>query len=119
MQIEVLEQFFFDAGANAVAEERAVGHDDRGPARLRRAFELAHDELEEEQSSFGSLFIFGKVAEDASLFFAAERRVGHDDIDPVFVADFSQRESEGCSRINLRGFQSVQNKIHLSQQIRK
>ena len=70
------------------------------PARrsqlLRRALELAHDQLEKEQRGFGGLLVFGKVAEDAALFFAAEGRVGHDDIDSVSVADFSSVESEGC-----------------------
>ncbi len=90
VKIEVFEQFFFDAGADAVAEEGAVGNDDGSPARFGRALELAHDQLKKEQRGFGGLFIFGKVAEDAALFFAAEGRVGHDDIDAVSVADFSQ-----------------------------
>ena len=89
VEIEVLEQFFLDAGADAVAEERAVGHDDRGAAGFRRALEFAHDELKKQQSGFRGLLVFGEVAEDAALFFAAKRRVGHDDIDAVFVADFS------------------------------
>ena len=32
MQVELFEQFVLDAGADAVAEERAVGHDHAGPA---------------------------------------------------------------------------------------
>ena len=119
MEIEVFEQFFFDAGADAVAEERAVGHDDGGSAGFGRALELAHDELEEEQRGFGGLFVFGKVAEDAALFFAAEGRVGHDDIDAVSVADFSQREAQAVQRIDLRRFQTVQDQIHLREQIRQ
>ena len=35
VEIEVFEQFLLDAGADAVAEERAVGNDDRGSARFR------------------------------------------------------------------------------------
>ncbi len=56
--------------------------------------ELAHDELKKQQRGFGGLFVFGEIAEDAALFFAAERRIGQDDIDAVFVADFSQSERE-------------------------
>ena len=74
MEIEVLEQFFLDPRANPVAEERAVGHDDAGSAWFGLTFELTHDELEKEQCCFGSLLVFGKVAEDAALFLAAEGR---------------------------------------------
>ena len=81
--------------------------------------ELAHDELEEEQSGFGGLLVFGEVAEDAALFFAAEGRVGHDDIDAVSVADLAERKAKAVQRIDLRRFQAVQNQVHLGQQIRK
>ena len=33
VQVEVFEQFFLDAGADAIAEESAVGHDDSGRRR--------------------------------------------------------------------------------------
>ena len=64
---------------------------------LRRASELAHDELKEEQRGFGGLLVFGKVAEDAALFLAAEGRVGEDDVDAVFVADLAQREAQAVA----------------------
>ncbi len=48
VKVEVFQQLFFDPRADAVAEERAVGHDDRGSARFRLPSELAHNELEEE-----------------------------------------------------------------------
>ena len=102
VEVELLEQFFLDAGADAVAEERAVGHDDGGSAWFRRALELAHDELEEQQRGLGGLLVFGEVAEDAALFFAAEGRVGQDDIDAVSVADLAQREAQAVQRIDLR-----------------
>ena len=108
VKIEVFEQFFFDSRADAVAEERAVGHDDRGSARFRLALELAHDELEKQQCGFGGLLVFGKIAEDAALFFAAEGRVGHDDIDAVSVTDLAQREAQAVQWIDLRRFQTVQ-----------
>ena len=65
------------------------------------------------------MFVFGKVAEDAALFFAAEGRVGHDHIDAVAVTDLAQRKTQAVQRIDLRRFESVQNEIHLSQQIRQ
>ena len=55
---------------------------------------LAHDELEEEQRGFGGLFVFGEIAVNAALFFAAEGRVGEDHIHAVFVADFGELEAK-------------------------
>ena len=81
--------------------------------------QLAHDELEEEQSGFGGLLVFGKVAEDAALLFAAEGRIGHDHIDAVSVADLAQRKAQAVERIDLRRLQAVQDQIHLRQQIRQ
>ena len=101
MEVELLEQFFLDAGADAVAEQRAVGHDDGGAARLAGAApELAHDELKEEQRGLGGLLVVGEVAEDAALFLAAEGRVGQDDVDAVLVADLRELESEGVAGID-------------------
>ena len=108
MEIEVFEQFLFDAGADTVAEECTVRDDYSGstafvpvltlpsPASGRgraRAFEFAHDQLQKQQGGFGGLLVFGKVAEDAAFFFAAEGRVGHDDIDPVLITDLSKGEA--------------------------
>ena len=45
MEVKLLEQFLLDAGADAVTEEGAIGHDDARPARLGRSLELTHDEL--------------------------------------------------------------------------
>src|SRR5262249_38155556 len=92
VEIKVFEQFLLDSGADAVAEERAVWDDDRSAARFRRTFKFAHDELQEEQRGFGGLFVLREVTKDATFFLAAEGRVGHDDINPVFVADFAQRK---------------------------
>jgi hypothetical protein len=94
------QQFFFDPRADAVAEERAVGHDDGGAAWVWRALEFAHDELEEEHFGFGGLLVFGEVTEDAALFFA-ERRIGHDHIDAVAVADLAKRIPQAIQRIDL------------------
>ena len=44
VQVELLEQFLLDAGADAVAEERAVGHD-HGGARGRRLLSAARRSL--------------------------------------------------------------------------
>ena len=68
---------------------------------------------------FRRFFVLGKVAENAALFFAAERRIGHDHIDAVSVADLAERKAQAVQRIDLRRFESVQNEIHLSQQIRQ
>jgi hypothetical protein len=94
MEIELIEQFLFDAGADAIAEECAVRDDHSGAAGVRWAFELAHDELEKKQCRFRALFILREITQDAALFFAAEGWVGHDDIDTVSVADFPQWETE-------------------------
>ena len=102
VEIEVFEQFFLDAGADTIAEQRAVGDDDARSAspgisdlngesqRRGRAgtAKLAHDELEKEQGGFGSLLVFWKVGEDAALFFAAEGGIGQDDVHTIAVADF-------------------------------
>ena len=61
VEVELLEQFFLNARADAVAEECAVGNDDTGSARLRLTPEFAHNELEKEQGGFSRLFVFGKV----------------------------------------------------------
>ena len=41
MEIEILEQLFFDPRANPIAEKRAVGNDDGGSAWFGRALEFA------------------------------------------------------------------------------
>jgi len=96
-----------------------LGTNDGRSSWFGRAFEFAHDELEKQQGGFGGLFVFGKVAENAPLFFAAEGRVGHNDIDGVAVANLSQRKAQAVQRIDLRRFKSVQDEIHLRQQIRQ
>jgi hypothetical protein len=97
-------------GADAIAEEGAVGHDDGGAtagaglAVARRGAEtpqLAHDELEEEQGGFGGLLVFGEVAQDAALLLAAEGRVGEDHVHAVLVADLAELEAEAVLRVSL------------------
>ena len=100
MEIEILQQFFLDAGADAVAEEGAVGNDDRCSAASRvlrfeiahfrigaGAAELAHNELEKEQRGFRGLLVFRKVGEDAALFFSAEGRIRQNNIHAISIAD--------------------------------
>ena len=118
MEVEILEQFFFDASADAVAEERAVGHDHRGACRASGgASQLAHDELEEEQGRLGGLRVGGKIALDAFFFLAAERRVGEDDVHAVPVADLGELLAERVAVVDLRGVQTVQQEVHLAEQI--
>ena len=61
-RLKFLEKLFFDASANPIAEEHAVGNDNRGAAWFRLALELARDELKEKQRGFGGLFVLGEVA---------------------------------------------------------
>jgi len=61
MKIESLSSSSFDAGADPVAKECTVGHNDGSPARFGRALEFTHDELEEKKRGFGGLLVFGKL----------------------------------------------------------
>ena len=61
----------------------------------------------------------GKVGEDAALFFAAEGRIGQDDVHAIFVADFLQWKAEAVEGVDLGRFQSVEEEVHLREQIRK
>ena len=121
VEVELLEQLLLDAGADAVAEEGAVGDDDGGagrPARRRRpAVQLAHDELQEEQRRLGGLLVLGEVALDALLLLAAEGRIGEDHVHPVLLADLGQLEAQGVARVDLRGVEAVQEQVHLAEQI--
>ena len=81
------------------------------------ALQLAHDELEEQQSRFRRLHVLGEVVQDAALLLAAEGRVGHDDLDALSVADLAQRKAQAVPRIDLRRLETVQHQIHLRQQI--
>src|ERR1041384_1847133 len=84
-----------------------------------RASELAHDELKKEQRGFGGLLVFGKIGEDAALFFSAEGRIGQDNIYAVSIADFFQREPQTIDGSDLRLFQAMQKKIHVREQVGK
>ena len=59
------------------------------------------DELEEEKRGFGGLFIFGEVGEDTAFFLAAERRVGHDEVHAVSIADFAQGKTKRIFRVDI------------------
>lgn len=48
VEVELFEQFLFDAGADAIAEKHAIGHDHAASAAFGAAHgtaELSHDEL--------------------------------------------------------------------------
>jgi hypothetical protein len=64
--------------------------------------------LQEQEGRFGRLLVFGEVAQDAALLFAAERRIGQDDVHPVAVANPVERESQAVLGVDLRAFQPVQ-----------
>lgn len=117
VQVELFQQFLFDAGAHAVAEEGAIGHDDGGASGRGRAFELAHDELQEEQGGFGALLIRREVVEDAALLFSAKRRIGENDVDALAISYLADGHVEAVAQRDLRRFQPVQQQVHLGQQI--
>lgn len=81
--------------------------------------EFPHDELEEEKGRFGGPLVFREIAEDAPFLFAAEGWICQDDVYPVFVADLPEREPQTITGINLRGFQAMQEQIHLAKEVRK
>ena len=84
VQVEFLEEFFLDPGADAIAEERAVGNDDRGSsgtvAPCSRLLEPAHDELQEQQGRFAGLLVGWEVVANAGFLFAAKRGIGEDHV---------------------------------------
>ena len=90
--------------AHAVAEQRAVGHDHRGPARASASLpQLPHDELQEQQRRLGGLLVVREVVLDALLLLAAERRVGQDHVHAVLVADLGELDVAGCSPSSICG----------------
>ena len=122
VQVEFLQQFFFDAGADAIAEEDAVGDNHAAPAGFETAHrppQLAHNELQEKQRRLRRLLVLGEIAQDAALFFAPKGRVGHDHVHAVLVAHFPQRFIEGIVRSDLRIFKAMEQQIHLAEQIRQ
>ena len=76
-----------------------------------------HDELQKKQRGFGGLFVFGKIALDAALFLAAEGRIGKNEVHAVALANVGQFEAQGIAGINLRGVQTVEQEVHLTEQI--
>src|SRR5262249_35511323 len=84
-----------------------------GPAKL------AHNQLQEEKRGFGGLLVLREVAEYPPLFFAAERRIGHDGVHPVFIADLAQREAKGIFGIDLGVLQAMQEQVHFAEQVRQ
>ncbi len=102
VQVELGQQFLLDPGAHAIAEQRAVGHDHAGPAAFLRsrpwAFQLPHDELQEQQGRFRGLLVGREVAPNPRLFLPAERRVGQDHVHSVPVADLGELDAPDCCR---------------------
>jgi len=119
VEVELLQQFLLDPGADAIAEEQAVGHDDGRAAGIAtgRAPELAHDELEEEQRGLGGLLVGGEVVEDTALLLAAEGRVCEDDIHAVVVADLGDLHGEGVAVLDVGVFEPVQEEVHLHEHV--
>ncbi len=75
--------------------------------------------LKKQKSRFRCLFVAREICENAALFFATKRRIREDDINAIFLADFSDFNRERVVRADLRRFQPVQQQIHLREQIRQ
>jgi hypothetical protein len=75
--------------------------------------------LQKEQGGFRCLHIGREVGFDAGFFFAAEGRVGEDDVDAFAVADFADAPFQSVAVGDLRRFQTMQQQIHLRQHIRQ
>src|SRR5439155_7757173 len=121
VEIEFFEQFLFDAGADAISEEDAVRYDHATSATLRAAngtAEFSHNKLQEQERGFGGLFVFRKIRENPPLLLTAEGRIGHDDIHAIFVADLAQRKTKRVFGVNVRILETVQEQVHLAEQIR-
>ena len=73
--------------------------------------------MQEEERRLGGLLVVGEVALDALFLLAAEGRVGHDHIHPVLLADLGELETQGVARIDLRGIETVEEEVHLAEQI--
>ena len=113
MQVEITQQLLLDAGRDAVAEERAVGHDHTAaPA----GFERAHDELHEEQGGLAGTRGFGEVQLDAGFLLAAEGRVGDDDLEAVLFADLVERVAQGIIAAAVGRLPAVQQQVHGAEQ---
>ena len=115
MQVELLEQLLLDAGAHAVAEQRAVWYDHGSTACLRHASQLSHDELEEEQRGLACLLVLEEVAQDASLFLTAERRIGQDHIYPFARSDLGDLHGQRVGIGDAGVLQAVEQQVHLRQ----
>ena len=109
VEVELFEQPFFDAGADAIAKESSVGHNDGSTPRFAvvffRPFEQAHVELEKQKRRFRGLKIIGKIRFDTSLFLTSERGIGENDIHSVFVPDFLNFDIQRVVIGNMRVFQ--------------
>src|ERR1700736_2695493 len=124
VEIEPAEQLFLDPRADAVAEERAIRDDDAGArvaaailaagdrsillreASARGAPKTPHDDLEEKERGLGGLLVLGKIALDAALLLAAERRIGDDDIHAILLADLCELVAERVAGVDLRGVEA-------------
>ncbi len=129
MEVEVLQQLFFDAGTDAIAEQYSVRYHHGGTGGEHLTLgpspqsgegmlpQLPHDELEEEEGGFGRLLIFGEIALDAFLFLAAEGRVCEDDVHAVALADVGEFEAQGVAGVDLRRVEAVQHQVHLAEEV--
>jgi hypothetical protein len=73
--------------------------------------------LQKEKRGFRRLFVLREIALNALLLLAAEGRVREDHIHAVALSDVRQLVAEGVGGIDLRRVESVQQQVHLAEQI--
>ncbi len=83
MQVALFEQVLLEPGLDALAEQAAVGQDHGSTAT---GLEQAYEEGEKQVRGFLGAEVRREVGLDTVLLFAAEGRVGEDDVHPVSLA---------------------------------
>ena len=82
VQIEILQQFFFQGGLDPFAKQKTIRQDHGSAACI--GFEQVHDQGHEQISRFAGLVTGQKVFLNAIFFHAPKGRVGDNNIHPVF-----------------------------------
>ena len=75
--------------------------------------------MQKQQRRLRRLFILRKIPLNPLLLFTTKRWICQNHIHPLALADIRQLKAQRVARINLRRIKSVQQQIHLAQQIRQ